>query len=257
MRIAAIRYINTLPLIYGLDSHADVDLIVDSPSRCYQKLLQDEVDVALVPTIATQMNADLYAIKGLGIAAQHKTESVYLFSTKPLDRIRSVLTDPASLTSVMLSKIILHEKYGNDPDFMTGNIENIHEVLRLFDAALVIGDEAILADRSDYDHYDLATEWYSITGFPFVFALWASKRKLTDDEKEIFQNAYHQASQNWDRIYHRAAGMLAVDQPFLKRYYNENLRYHLTRSDYEGLLRFLNLAADFGFLTKVRKDIWM
>ena len=257
MRIAAIRYINTLPLIYGMEYHPDLNLTFDTPSRCYRMLIEDQVDVALIPILGTQMNPALRAIKGLGIAATNRTESVYLFTTKPLDRIKTVLSDPSSLTSVLLSKIILQEKYGNRPDFLTGSAENIHEILRLFDAAVVIGDEAILADKSDYDHYDLATEWYSITGFPFVFAVWASKKSLSPEQREIFHTAFKQASENWGSIYDQAARMLAVDLPFLKRYYNENLRYHLMRSDYEGLLRFLTLASDFGHLEKVRKDIWM
>lgn len=257
MRIAAIRYINTLPLIYGLESHSDIHVIFDTPSGCYQRLMQNDVDVALIPTIGTQSNTEVRALKGLGIAALSRTESVYLFTTKPLDRIKTVLCDPSSLTSVMLSKIILQAKYENRPEFLSGSAESIHEILRLFDAALVIGDEAILADKSDYDHYDLATEWYSITGFPFVFALWGSKRNLSADERDIFFQAFRRASENWDAIYDQAARMLAVDVHFLKRYYNENLRYHLTRSDYEGLLRFLSMASDFGHVEKVRKDIWM
>ena len=257
MRVAAIRYVNTLPLIYGLDFHPDLTLTLDTPSRCFERLIQDEVDVALIPIVGTQMNPDIRAIKGLGISAAQRTESVYLFSTKPLDRIQTVLSDRSSLTSVLLSRIVLHVKYGNDPEFLTGSADNIHEVLRLFDAALIIGDEAILTDKTDYDHYDMATEWYSITGFPFVFAVWASKRTLSTEEREIFHNAYHHATENWNAIYDQAARMLAVDVHFLKRYYNENLRYHLTRSDYEGVLRFLTLASDFGYLDKVRKDIWM
>jgi chorismate dehydratase len=257
MRIAAIRYINTLPLIYGFDSWPGIDLVLDTPSGCYQRLIQHEVDVALIPIIGTQLNSEIRAIKGLGIAAMHRTESVYLFATKPLDRIKTVLSDPASLTSVLLSKVILHEKYSNDPQFLTGSTENIHDVLRLFDATLIIGDDAILTDKTDYDHYDLATEWYSITGFPFVFAVWAANRSLSDQERDTFHTAYQHATENWESIYDSAARMLAVDIPFLKRYYNDNLRYHLTRSDYEGLLRFLTLAADFGYLERVRKDIWM
>jgi chorismate dehydratase len=257
MRVAAIRYINTLPLIYGLEKNPAVDLIFDTPARCYQKLISDEVDAALIPVVGTQMNPDVRALKGLGIAAGNRTESVYLFATKPLDRVSTVLADLSSLTSVLLSKVILHEKYGNDPQFFSGSTENIHDVLRLFDAALIIGDDAILAEKTDYDHYDLATEWYSITGFPFVFAVWGSKRVLFEEEREALALAYEQATQNWEEIYDRAQRMLSVDRSFLKRYYNENLRYHLTRSDYEGLLRYLTLASDFGYLEKVRKDIWM
>jgi predicted solute-binding protein len=87
--------------------------------------------------------------------------------------------------------------------------------------------------------------------------VWASKRTLFEEEREAFHLAYRHASENWESVYERAARMLAVERTFLKRYYNENLHYHLMRSDYEGLLRYLTLASDFGYLDKVRKDIWM
>src|SRR5918996_1374182 len=113
MKIAAICYINTLPLVYGMELNPDLELTFDTPARCYQRLLQNEADVALIPIIGTQLNKEIRAIKGLGIAASHRTESVYLFATKPLDRVRTGIGDPSSLTSIVLSKIILKEKYKN------------------------------------------------------------------------------------------------------------------------------------------------
>jgi len=256
MRVAAVRYINALPLIYGLQNDESVELTFETPSICYQKLISRETDVGLIPVVGTQMDPSIRAIKGLGIASNTRSESVFIFSKKPLDLVRSVATDSASLTSVMLLKIILKEKYENVPEFHSSLIYNIHELLRLHDAALVIGDEAILMEKTDYDHYDLATEWYSLTGFPFVFAFWASNRPLTEEEKRTLYRSYETATGNWDAIYSMAREMLPVDNAFLKRYYNEDLHYHLVRSDYEGLLRFFTLAAELGLTEHMRKDIW-
>lgn len=257
MRIAAIRYINALPLTYGLRQDSKIDIAYDTPSGCLQKLKEGEVDVSLIPLMGLQQDPALRAVKGLGIAAGNRTESVYVFSTRPLGRIRNVLADTASTTSVMLLKVILKEKYRNVPDFIAAPVENLHDALRHFDAALLIGDEAILTDKSDYDHYDLATEWYSLSGFPAVFAVWASRKWLHPDEIRILQQSLELAENNLQRIYEVAAEQLPVDLAFLKRYYNENLHYRLTRSDYEGILRFLQLIEEFQLLEKVRKDIWM
>jgi len=256
MRISAVRYINALPLIYRLEDEPSVTLTFETPSVCYQKLISREADVGLIPVIGTQMDPTIRAIKGLGIAAKTRSESVFVFSKKPLDLVRSVATDSASLTSVTLLKIILKEKYGNTPEFHSNVIYNIHELLRRHDAALVIGDEAILTEKSDYDHYDLAAEWYSLTGFPFVFAFWASNRQLEEEEKQILYRAYEKATGNWDAIYSMAKETLPVDSSFLKRYYTDDLHYHLVRSDYEGLLRFFTLAAELGFINHMRRDIW-
>jgi chorismate dehydratase len=257
MRVAAIHYINSLPLVSGLQKNPAVTLHLDTPAVCYQKLVRQEVDVALIPIWGTQMNSYIRAIKGLGIAATNRTESVYLFSKKPLDKVRTVTTDPGSMTSVMLLRIILREKYENSPELTSGETSNIHEALRHADAALIIGDDAILAEKTDYDHYDLATEWYSIARLPFVFAVWASNRALTPPEIQLLHDSYKQATDNWSDIYNEAQLMLNVSGDFLKRYYNVNLHYHLTRPDYEGLLKFLGFAAQFQFIDKARKDIWI
>jgi chorismate dehydratase len=256
MRIAAIQYINALPLTYGLKSNPSVELLMDTPSGCYQRLIQGEVDLALVPVIALQKNPALRALKGLGIAATTKTESVFLFTKKPLDRIQTITVDSGSLTSVMLLRIILKEKYRNEAQLQPQSIQNIHEVLRQSDAALLIGDDAILAEKTDYDHYDLATEWYSIYRLPFVFAVWTTMREVTYEEKAILNDSYRIATQNWENIYAEAVRMLPVDSTFVKRYYNENLHYQLTKKDYEGILKFITISANLGLLESIRKDIW-
>src|SRR3990172_493160 len=127
MRIAAIQYINALPLIYGLQQDPAVDLSLDVPSGCYQKLISREVEVALIPVFGTQTDTSIRAVKGLGIAAANRTESVILFSRKPLDRIQTVLTDAASLTSIVLLQIILKEKYACDAKLRPGPIHHIHQ----------------------------------------------------------------------------------------------------------------------------------
>jgi len=256
MRVSAVRYINALPLIYGLQDEPSVTLTFETPSICYQKLIAHEADVGLIPVIGTQMDPSLRAMKGLGIAANTRSESVFVFSKRPLDLVRSVAVDSASLTSVTLLKIILKEKYRNAPEFHSTLIYNIHELLRLYDAALVIGDEAILIEKTDYDHYDLASEWYSLTGFPFIFAFWASNRPLTEEEKQILYRAYERATGNWDAIYSIAKEALPVDSSFLKRYYTDDLHYPLVRGDYEGLLRFFTLAWECGLIDRMRRDIW-
>jgi len=256
MRIAAIRYINALPLIYGLRGNPSVELLIDTPSGCYRRLIAGEVDFALIPIVGLQTHPGLRAVKGLGVAAATRTESVFVLTTKPLDKIQTVTADAGSLTSVMLFKIILQEKYRNRAAFQSEPIQNIHEVLRHSDAALLIGDDAILAEKTDYDHYDLATEWYSIYRLPFVFALWASLGEISRSEKSMLSDSYQMATQNWESIYAEAMRMLPVDSRFIKRYYNENLHYQLSKKDYEGILKFLAMSANLGLLESVRKDIW-
>ena len=257
MRVAGISYINALPLIFGLRKDPAISLTLDVPSACFRRLSQGEVDVALVPVFCTQSDPTIRAVKGLGIAAVNRTASVYLFAKKPLDRIESVVTDPGSISSTNLLRIILKGKYNNTPRFQSGAVFNIHEALRNNDAALIIGDDAILTEKTDYDHYDLATEWYSMTQLPFVFAVWAANRTLTEGEKEALRNSCSEGLRNIEECIGEARNVISVSGEFLKKYYNDHLHYQLASSDYEGLLKFLSLAGENRIVEKVRKDIWM
>jgi chorismate dehydratase len=257
MRIAAIRYINALPLIYGLERNATHQILLTTPSLCFEKLLTGQVDIALIPVFATQTLPRILALSGLGIAAENRTESVYLITKKQPDQIQSAVTDPASLTSTTLLKIILQEKYGSTPAFLPNTYASIPEALQDHDAALVIGDEAILAQKLNYEIYDLATEWHAMTGLPFIFAVWASSRPLENSESFDLYDSYEQATQNWDEVCLRAGHMLHVDGTFLKRYYNNNLHYRLTERDYEGFRRFIHLAVKLKIIQQGRDEIWM
>jgi len=257
MRIAAIRYINTLPLIFGLQNRNDHDLILDTPSACFHKLISNEVDVALIPVWGTQMHSDVRAIPNLGIAANKQTESVFLYSNKPLNKIQTVAVDPASLTSVNLLKIILHMQYQNQPQLVTSNASDIRDRLKSCNAALVIGDAAILTTVPGCNRWDLAAEWYAMTKLPFIFAVWGSLRRLTSSEQEVFQKSFLEAQTAPERVIDQACKMLPVDREFVKRYYNLDLHYQLTPNDYQGFSRYLALAADLKILDNIRTDIWM
>jgi chorismate dehydratase len=257
MRIAGIRYINALPLIFGLQQRHDHHLILDTPSACFRKLIANEVDVALIPVLGTQMHPDVRAISDLGIAAENQTESVFVYSRKPLNKIQTVAADPASLTSVNLLKIILRVQYQNQPNFITSSDTEIQDRLKSCDAALVIGDAAITSNIPGFTRWDLASEWHAMTKLPFIFAVWASLRRLTSSEKEIFQQSFLEAKASPELVLNQACEMLPVDRKFVERYYNLDLHYQLTPNDYQGLSRYLALAADLKFIDNIRTDIWM
>ncbi len=257
MRIAAIRYINALPLIFGLQNRQDHDLVLDTPSSCFRKLIAGEVDVALIPVLGTQMHPDVRAISDLGIAAQTQTESVFVYSQKPLSQIRTVAVDPASLTSVNLLKMILQLRYQNRPRFVSSDDFQLQDRLRLYDAALVIGDDGIVTRVPGYERWDLASEWFAITKLPFIFAVWASLRRLNSSDQEPFRLSLLDAQSSPELIINQACKMLPVDREFVKRYYNLDLHYQLTPNDYQGLSHYLALAADLKLVDNIRTDIWM
>ena len=54
IKISAVSYLNTIPFIYGLKQSKlihTIDLQLDYPSICADKLINGDVDLALVPVV--------------------------------------------------------------------------------------------------------------------------------------------------------------------------------------------------------------
>ena len=124
-RLGAVSYLNTRPLTWGLEhglQTGDFALEFDVPSRCSERLAAGQVDLALAPSIefARACGAGkpgLAAVPGLCIASDGPAASVLLVSRVPFERIRGVGVDTGSRTSVALLRILLRDRWKNDPPF--------------------------------------------------------------------------------------------------------------------------------------------
>src|SRR4051812_17430044 len=176
IRLGAVSYLNTGPLVYGLDRQPDrFEIRFDVPSRCAALLHENAVDLGLIPSIE-YLHGDYRIVPGVAIVSDGPVASVALFSRKPVDHVRSVALDLSSRTSVALLKILCARWFEIAPAF-TPMLPDMHAMLGTCDAALVIGDNALFADHEQFglEKIDLAEEWVGMTGLPFVFAFWAGR----------------------------------------------------------------------------------
>jgi len=185
IRVGAVSYLNTKPLIYGFEHGMmaeSVDLKIEFPSKIASMLLEDKIDVGLVPVAVIPEMKEHYIISDYCIGCDGEVASVCLFSEVPLDTIEKVLLDYQSRTSVELLKILIKQYWKIDPVFERTFGEYQSKISRTT-AALVIGDRALEQRKISPYIYDLGLEWKKFTGLPFVFAAWVSNKKL--DEKFI------------------------------------------------------------------------
>lgn len=159
-----------------------VDLKIEFPSKIASMLLEDKIDVGLVPVAVIPEMKEHYIISDYCIGCDGEVASVCLFSEVPLDTIEKVLLDYQSRTSVELLKILIKQYWKIDPVFERTFGEYQSKISRTT-AALVIGDRALEQRKISPYIYDLGLEWKKFTGLPFVFAAWVSNKKL--DEKFI------------------------------------------------------------------------
>ena len=258
LRISAISYLNTAPLMWDFD-HGDAgqgfDISYTVPSQCAAELAAGSADIGIIPAAAYASIPGLVILSGVAIASRRPVRSILLVTKVPLDQIRSVALDTSSLTSVALTKVLFAKWWGGGRTFVSMAPE-VERMMAAHDAGLVIGDPALKVDRSRYLTYDLAEEWIRLTGKPFVFAFWAVRQATLKgpssalDLATLFQNSRDHGLQpaSLDRIAREWAPRLGLSEAEVKSYLTENIYYDLDPACLDGLQLFYRYANECGAL---------
>jgi chorismate dehydratase len=177
MRIGAVSYLNTKPLIYRLAELAPQhELVLDLPSRLADGLAAGRLDVALIPSVEFFHDSSYSIVSDACIACRGPVRSVKLFSRVPLAEIRTLALDEGSRTSAALVQILLRERFGLAPRLLPFPIDAQPEAIDA-DALLMIGDRAMHSPRGPFvAEWDLGDEWRQWSDLPFVFAMWVARR---------------------------------------------------------------------------------
>jgi chorismate dehydratase len=118
VRLGAVNYLNARPLVYGLELRSDLfSLRFDVPSTCAALLHEGSIDVGMIPSIEYLRGHDYRIAPGIGIISEGPVASVALFTTTPVEQIKTIAADTSSRTSHALLRILCIEHFGIDPDF--------------------------------------------------------------------------------------------------------------------------------------------
>lgn len=241
LKLAVINYTNSLPFVYGLNNDKEIDnyfdIVEDTPGGCSDRLLSNTVDVALV-SVVTLLNMPYYKIIGdYCIGSNGEVKSVYIHSKKPIDKIQSLLFDSESRTSNMLAKIILASKNKLAIEYISSPKDS------LYDAKVLIGDKNFTVNEQLPYKYDLSQEWQTLTGKPFVFAVWLANKHIPEKYEKVLNKALAYG------IKHKNECVSAIQNKYsnidIKEYLYENIQYDLTKERKESLEIFLSLVKQF------------
>lgn len=238
IRVAAVSYLNTKPLIYGFEKGMmkdDIVLITDYPAKIADMLINDDADISLLPVAAIPLLKEHFIISDYCIGTEGEVASVCLFSDVPLEKIKTVLLDYQSKTSVGLLKILLKEFWKISPVLLNaapGFEDNIESNV----AGLVIGDRAFIQRKKSKYIYDLGMAWKEMTDLPFVFAAWVANKKLPPTFIEKFTAITGEGLLHLPEI--------ITAHPYehydLKKYYTENISFEFDDRKRQGLAVYLN-----------------
>jgi chorismate dehydratase len=240
IKVSAVSYLNSKPFIYGLENSSlgdELDLCLDIPSETARKLLNNEVDLGLVPVAIIPLLKNASIISDFCIGSHGPVKTVSIFSNSPIFDINHLILDYQSRTSVLLARILLDKYWKIQPKVTTAKHEFLDEIKNQT-AGLIIGDRTIgLENRFPYI-YDLSEAWYNFTQLPFVFAAWVSNCAMEDNFVKKFNNALHFGLENIEIV-------AKENQPFYKdfnvlEYYKKYISYDLNADKRKGMGLFLD-----------------
>lgn len=257
--IGCVSFLNTRPMIHGLDGRDDITLKPDVPSRLLGGLESGKVDLALCPVIDYQRSKTPLQVVPVGcIASPARTLTVRLFSRVPFDKATVVHADTDSHTSVALLRVILHGVFSRDvtvkpwPAVAACGFVGDEDVQTL----LLIGDKVITSPppADQYPHeLDLGEAWNRWTGLPFVFAVWMAKQDADLGDVPAILNAQRQTNESHlDAIVKQYAVPLGWPPDLARQYLGGMLRYEVGRPQLEAMQLFWRKAAELKLIDEIR-----
>lgn len=235
---------NTRPLLYGIRHHSilsQVDLIEDFPSRIAQLLIDDKIDIGLIPVAAIPQLTEHHIISNYCIGSDGPVASVCIFCDIPLEEVKTIYLDYQSKTSVSLARILLKDYWKKEVEFVSTNSEDFRKHINGTTGGVIIGDRALQQRLISKYSYDLGEAWMKHTGLPFVFAAWISNKKLPTDFITAFDDANAFGLQNLGAVIKET-----ITSGFdLRSYYTNYISYNLTPEKKKGMNLFLQLLGNY------------
>src|SRR5437868_7083796 len=138
VRIGAVGYLNARPLTWALDRDPERwQIRYDLPAVCARLLQDGSVDLGLTPSIEYLHVPDYRFVPGIAIGSRGPVTSVAIFSTRPIAEVRRIALDTSSRTSVALTRVLCHDWFQIDPEFVPQG-PSLAAMTATCDAALLI-----------------------------------------------------------------------------------------------------------------------
>jgi chorismate dehydratase len=271
--MAAINFLNPAPLMWDFEhepgrSHLRVRYEVGytTPSRCAAELAAGEADIGLVPIVAYATTPSLLVVPGCTVAALDRVRSIILVVRPPqgVSAVRTVALDTSSLTSCVYTRI-LFDIFWKVPVAFVAQRPDLESMLAMADAALLIGDPALLALEAkdaraartgeELLYLDLAHEWHGFTGLPWISAFWALRASALEETGASaadliadLQSSRDHGLEHVEDLVSEWSSRIAVPPATIRFYLTNNIHYVLDEACLRGIDGFFRYAVACGAL---------
>jgi predicted solute-binding protein len=243
VRVCAVSYLNTVPLVWGMlhgRQRGLFDLLFRIPAECADLVASGQADIGIIPCFELLRNR-YGMVPGVGIASRGPVRSILLVSKVPAGEIRTLAADSSSRSSVALARILLTEKFGGCVEVKRREPQ-LEAMLTEADAALVIGDPALRLEPATlpFHVYDLGQEWTAFTGLPMVYAVWAGpERFITREVSRAFQESCRYGVERLSEIAVAESPRRGIAVELGRQYLERNLICELDADCMRGLDLYL------------------
>ena len=240
VRIGAVAYLNSKPLIEGIEQLApQCKLSLAVPSQLADQLASDQLDIALIPVIEYFRNPHYQLVSDACVSCRGPVRSVKLFSRVPIENISSLALDVGSRTSVGLIRLLLLQRYGVQPRECGLPMDAQPDTIDA-DAVLLIGDRAMQSPHGKWKViWDLGEEWTRWTKLPFVFAVWVARPGIDlESMGRTLSKIRDHGVRKIESIAEKEGPLLGLSVAECCHYLSVHLQYHLHSQEREGLLLF-------------------
>ena len=248
IKISAVSYTNTQPFIYGLRHTGiinKIDLSLDIPSDCAQKLIDNQVDIGLIPVAAIINLPHWEIISDYCIGANGPVNSVFLFSNCDVQEIKTLQLDPESRSSNNLARVLLKNYWETNPKLVI-NAADYGQSADPYTAYVQIGDRTF-GKKEKYKYvYDLAGVWKTFTGLPFMFAAWVANKPIPQQFMDEFNQSLKYGLDNRAAVIN---GLPHRNDFDLEDYLMHKLDFSLTTGKREALDLFINYIKNLDLLS--------
>lgn len=246
-KVASVPYVNARPLALAMERFGWADVRYEVPSKLPALLDAGEADAVLVSSFDALRTPGRTMAANCAIASLGPADSVRLFSKVPIPSIRSLALDQSSLTSNHLALSLLAEVHGVHPRASQA-APDLHEMLRDWDACILIGDKGLEADGSGLEVLDLGSAWREWSGKPFVWAVWVGTCTLSPQLVEILNRSKEWGLSHLDEAVQDAMDRAGWSEEVAEHYLGHTMNYDLTEAHLEGLELFRRLLVKHGFI---------
>jgi chorismate dehydratase len=238
----------------------------DTPAECAAKLESGAADIGLVPVAALASTPELDVIPGCVIASRDRVRSIVLVvrGADGIAGVRKVALDTSSRTSAAYTRILFARYWKTEPEFLA-HAPDLEAMLRVADAALLIGDPALMAleDREERQqrtgehllYFDMAHEWHKFTKTVWVSAVWAVRREAMasgvvapGQVVEDFQHSRDAGLAHIEELADEWSRRIDVPRATIRTYLSHNIWYVLDDACLAGLELFYRYGVECGAL---------